>query len=144
MLKPEPETFRKARVSTPPEGGPPDVTVSEKHVWSLLFSRSKTLEKLLQKVIFSCTYNGAEKHVTCERFENAAFRTKTNVITTVHVTDDDVSFCDGPGMLIGKTAKLCINRMWIALLIHGFVPVKTWLLIACNTEFYIIILFKKG
>ena len=28
---------------------------------------------------------------------------------TVHVTDDDVSFCDGPGMLIYKIAKPCIN-----------------------------------
>ena len=27
----------------------------------------------------------------------------------VHVADDDVRFCHGPGMLIGKTAKPCIN-----------------------------------
>ena len=33
---------------------------------------SKTLKKLLQKVLFSYTFNGAEKHVTSERFENAA------------------------------------------------------------------------
>ena len=56
------------------------------------FFRSKTLEKLLQKVLFSCTYNGTEKHVSCERFENATSRVKTNFITTVHVTGDDVSF----------------------------------------------------
>ena len=37
-----------------------------------LFFRSKTLEKLLEKLLFTCTYNGAEKHATCERFENAA------------------------------------------------------------------------
>ena len=61
------------------------------------FFPSKTLEKLLQKVLFTCTYNGAEKHVTCERFENAASRAQTNVIATVHETDDDVSFYDGPG-----------------------------------------------
>ena len=74
------------------------------------FFRSKTLEKLLQKVLFTCTYNGAEKHVTCERFENAASRVKTNVIATVHFTDHDVSFYNGPGMLIRKTAKPCINN----------------------------------
>ena len=73
------------------------------------FFRLKTLEKLLQKVLFSCTYNGAEKHVTCERFENASSRAKTNVIATVHVTYDDVSVDDGPGMLIRKTAKPCFN-----------------------------------
>ena len=56
---------------------------------------------------------------------------------TMHVTDDDVSFCDGPGMLIRKNAKPYINSTWIALLIHGFVPVKTWLLIACDTAFYV-------
>ena len=73
------------------------------------FFRSKTLEKLLQTVLFTCTYNGAEKLVTCERFENAASRTKTNVIATVQFTVDDVSFYDGLGMLIRKTAEPCIN-----------------------------------
>ena len=42
-----------------------------------LFS-SKTLEKLLQKGLFYCTYDGTENHVTCERFENTASRAKTN------------------------------------------------------------------
>ena len=65
------------------------------------FFRSKTLEKLLQKVLFTCIYNGAEKHRTYERFENAASRAKTNVIATVHFTDD-VSFYDGPECLFVK------------------------------------------
>ena len=46
--------------------------------------------------------NGAEKQVTCERLENAASRAKTNVIATVHVTDDNVSFYDGPECLFVK------------------------------------------
>ena len=79
--------------------------------------------------------NGAKKHVTLERFKNAASRAKTNVIATLHFTDDNVSFYDGPEMLIRKTAKPCINSTWIALLIHGFVLVKTWLLIAFYTAF---------
>ena len=56
------------------------------------FCRSKTLEKMLLKVLFSCTHSGAEKHVTCERFENAAFRanTKLNVILT---SQNYVCFC---------------------------------------------------
>ena len=95
------------------------------------FFRSKTLEKLFQKVPFTCTYKSVEKHVTCERFENAASRAKTNDFATVHFTDDYVSFYDGPGMLIRKTAKPCINSTWIALLILGFVLVKTWLLKVC-------------
>ena len=54
------------------------------------FFRSKTLEKLLLKVPFTCTYNGAEtEHVTYKSFENIASRTKPNVIATVHFTDDD-------------------------------------------------------
>ena len=85
----------------------------------------KTLEKLLQKVLFTCTYNGAEKHFTCKCFENTVSRTKTNVIATVQFTDDDISFYDVPGMLIRKNAKPYINSTWIALLIHGFVLVKT-------------------
>ena len=66
--------------------------------------RSKTLEKLFRKVLFSCTYNGAEKHVNYERFENAASRAK-KMTATVHVTDDEVSFYDGPGMLIHRNRK---------------------------------------
>ena len=42
-------------------------------------------------------------------FENAAARANTNIIATVHFTDDDVSSYDGPRMLIRKTAKPCIN-----------------------------------
>ena len=60
-----------------------------------------SLERL-QKVIFTCTYNGAEKHVTRERFENAASKAKTNVIATVHFTDDDVGSNDGPECLFVK------------------------------------------
>ena len=50
-----------------------------------------------------------KKHVTCKRFENAASRAKTKVIATVHVSDDDLSFYDGLGMLIRKTVEPCIN-----------------------------------
>ena len=67
--------------------------------------------ELLQKVLFTCTYNNAEKHVTCEHFENAFSKAETNVIATVHFTDEDVSFYDGPRMLIRKTTKPCINSM---------------------------------
>ena len=59
---------------------------------------------------------------------------------TVHVNDDGAKFLWWPRMLIRKTAKPCINSSWIALLIHGFVPVKTWLLKACDTAFYAIML----
>ena len=66
-------------------------------------------------------------------FENAASREETNVIltspfmlATVHVTDAEVTFCDGPGMLTIKIAKQVCNSMWIALFLkHGFVTVKT-------------------
>ena len=60
-------------------------------------------------------------------------------LSTMHFIDDDVSFYDGPGILVRKSAKPCINSTWIALLIHGFVLVKTWLLKVCSTTFYAII-----
>ena len=72
----------------------------------------------------------------------ASFWRYKSTFATVHVTDDDIKFCEGHGMIIRKTAKPCINSTWIALLIHGFVQVKTWLLIACNTAFYPIIANK--
>ena len=48
---------------------------------------------------------------------------------TVHATDADVTFHDGPWMRTVKAAKQVYNSTWIALLKHGFVLVKTWLLI---------------
>ena len=60
------------------------------------------------------------------------------MLTSMHVTVDGLNFCDGPRMCIHKVKKLCINNNWIALLIHEFVPVKTWLLIACGTALYAI------
>ena len=124
------------KLTNEPKGSGELKSMFDRYYCINIFFCSKALEKLLQKVLFTCTYNGAEKHVTCEHSENAASRAKTNVITTVHFTDDDVSFNDGPGMLICKTAKPCINSAWIALLIHGFVPVKTWLLTAWDTALF--------
>ena len=60
----------------------------------------------------------------------------------MHITVADVTFCNGPGTLTFKTAKQAYNSTWIALLKHGFVPVKTWLLIPCGTGFYAIIFLK--
>ena len=59
---------------------------------------------------------------------------------TVYATDADVTFYDGPGMHTVKAAKQVYNSTSIALLKHGFVLVKTWLLIACGTGFYAIII----
>ena len=141
-LKPEPE--RRGFQHLP--RGPADVlNVSEKPVWSLLLHTAFfSLENFGEIASKSSSYlwRGTLKHVTCERFQKSASRAKTNIIATMHFTDDDVCFYDGPGMLIHKTAKPCMNSTWIAfkLLIHEFVPVKTWLLIACDTGFYAIML----
>ena len=73
-------------------------------------------------------------------FENAML-TSCFTFATVRATDADVTFNDGPGMHTVKAAKQVYNSMWNALLKHGFVLVKTWLLIACGTGFYAIISF---
>ena len=49
-----------------------------------------------------------------------------------------------PRMRMYKVQKPCINSAWIAWLIHGFLPVKTWLLIARDTGFYAIIKVKMS
>ena len=53
------------------------------------FSHSKSLEKKPRNVFFFfffffflCSYICSERHVTCERFKNAASRSKTNVMLT--------------------------------------------------------------
>ena len=52
---------------------------------------------------------------------------------SVHVTDADATFFGGPGMLTMKIAKQVYNSTRMALLKHGFVPVKTWLLLLYGT-----------
>ena len=136
VLKPEPERWGFQHHPR----GQADVIVSEKHVWSLLLHKTffslENFGESFHKALFTCTYNGAENTLPANVLKTPA---KFNVIATVHFTDDDVSFNDDFGMLIRKTAKLGINSMWLALLIHGFVLVKTWLLIAYDTDFYAII-----
>ena len=63
---------------------------------------------------------------------------------TVHASDADFTFYDGPGIHTVKAAKHVYNSTWIALLIHGFVMVNTWLLLACGTGFYAIIRIMEG
>ena len=61
--RPEPERRRFQHFPR----GTSRCNVSENHVWFLLlhktFCHSKTLEKMLRKVLFSCTYNGAPANV---------------------------------------------------------------------------------
>ena len=111
------------------------------------FSHSKTWRKYLEKFFFPVPIMARKATLPANVFKTplpgqrltSCWRHEIT-FATVHVTGDDISFCDGPGMLIPKTAKPCINSTWIALLIHGFVPVKTSLLIACDTALYAIIL----
>ena len=54
----------------------------------------------------------------------------------MHVTVDDVNFCDGLKCLYVKYKSRACE---FPLLIHGFLPVKTRLFIVCDTAFYAII-----
>ena len=85
------------------------------------FSRSTTLEKMPRKVLFSSTildHTDAERYVTCERFKNAASKANVDVTelrlllcTLLMMTSVFFFFCDGPGILIRKTAKPCVHSM---------------------------------
>ena len=62
--------------------------------------------------------NPQKRYIHCIHFEQANSRAKTNDILTLlsmftdmRVTDDDVSFCEGPGMLTFKTTKQVHNSM---------------------------------
>ena len=84
-------------------------------------------------------------------FEKACSRAMTYVILTslnyVHFYTHYCwwrQFLWRPRMRICKVQKPCINSAWIAWLIHWFLPVKTWLLIACDTGFYAIIKVKMS
>ena len=65
------------------------------------------------------------------------------MFATLHATDSDVTFYDGPQMHTVKAAKQVYNSTWIALLKNGFVLVKTWLLLECGTGFCAKIWFEQ-
>ena len=128
--------------------GPADVNASENCVWSLLLHKNiltcnifrKLWRNCVGKFVFSVGRNPQKGTLTTHILKTTlpGHRLKTwwchvSTFATVHVTGADVTFYDGPGTLTFKTANPCINSTWIALLIHGFVPVKTWLLITCGT-----------
>ena len=60
----------------------------------------------------------------------------------MHVTFDDVNSCDGLECIYVKIKAVhqqhvdCLINTWI-------LPVKTWLLIACDTAFYAIIMVNR-
>ena len=104
------------------------------------------LWKKAPKSSFLYHYYGVQKHEGFVGFEKACSRAKTYVILTslnyVHFYASYYwwrQFLWQPRMRIYKVQRPCINSTWIAGLIHGFLPVKTWLLIACDTAFYAII-----
>ena len=59
----------------------------EKHVWSLLLQKIvfslENFGELLQNVLITYTYNGEEKHITCERFKNAASRVVPTIVAAI-------------------------------------------------------------
>ena len=74
------------------------------------FSHSKTLVTMPRKALFSFT-NGT-KGMLPANVSKMLFQGKAEIpFASVCITDDDISFCDSPGMLIFKTAKLCIHSM---------------------------------
>ena len=76
------------------------------------FCHLKTFEERLRKVLLFCSYNGAEdtlpgnflKTPLPGQIITSIWRHEIT-FATVHITDDDVKFCDGPGIFIHKTAK---------------------------------------
>ena len=97
------------------------------------FCHLKTLEKRFEK-LFLYYYNGVQKHEGFVGFENAWSRAKTCLIlTSLYYVNSNALYCWWlqflwrPRMRICKVQKLCINSTWIGWLIHGFLPVKTWL-----------------
>ena len=109
------------------------------------FCHLKTLVKHFERFIFLLLY-WRTKAWRIRRFWKWLFQSKDlchpNVTNLVHFYACYCwwrQFLWRPRMCTCKVQKLCINSTWIAWLIHGFLPVKTWLLIACDSAFYAII-----
>ena len=58
---------------------------------------------------------------------------------SMHITVDDVNFCDGLESAYIKYKSYASTASELPKLINGLSPVKTWLIIVCDTAFYAII-----
>ena len=94
--------------------------------------------KNASKSLFLYYYNDAQKHEGFVGFEIASSRAQRYIIImSLNYVNFYACYCWWrqflwrPRMCICKVQKLCINSIW-----NTFLPVKTCLLLACNTAFY--------
>ena len=119
-------------------------TMFDRYYWIKSFCHLKIWNNAW-KSSFLYYFNGVQKHEGSIGFDKACSRAKTCIILSSLNYVQVCALCWysqflwRPRMRICKVQKPCINSTWIAWLIHGFLPVKTWLLIACNMAFYAII-----
>ena len=117
------------------------------HNYCIVILSLENFGKSLRKFIFCITIM-VQKQKAFIGFENPCSRPTTYIIlTSLDYVHFYASYCWWHQILVRaimricKVQKLCINSMWIAWLIHGFWPVETWILIACDTAFYAIICY---
>ena len=141
----------KARVSTPPERPSRCYCIRKSCLIAIValkhfFSTRKLWRKCFEKFFFIVPIMARKSTLPANVLKTPlpgqiiTSRWRREIkFATVHAIYEYVRFCNGTGLLMRKTTKPCINSTWIALFkIHGFVPFKTWLLIACDTAFYAI------
>ena len=91
----------------------------------------KTLKKPHQKICIFYGLKPADKaDKACDK-ENAISGANTGVVftfTSMHITNADVTFCDGSGILTIKTTKQVYKSIWIVLLKQSCIA-STWLFI---------------
>ena len=126
----------RGRWWNPSPRGPAGVNVSEKHVWSLLLHKTffslKNVGEMDSKFLFTCTYSTLPANVLNMPLTSSLLCTLLMMMSV---------FVKAPDCLFVKPQS--INSMWIALLIHGYLLVEIWLLMACDTAFYAIIMAYK-
>ena len=112
------------------------------------FCSSKTLRKCSEKVFFPASMMAQKGTLAAKRWKHL-FQDKDGchfdvmklclllcmilVMTSVFVTAPEGTYVKPQSYVL---------TTWIALLIHEFLPFKTWLLIVCDTAFYAIIGLK--
>ena len=123
--------------------------------WEVLKTESQGTWRMLMhwKTMFDCYYCIKIAticyilHCILHYCVSPFHRCRVNAISTYYACSRAGQYTsrDGiilwPGMSILKVAQPCINSAWIALLIHGFLPVNARLLITCNSAFYAVIIF---
>ena len=141
VLKPEPEKRvfkhlpRVQQMLMYPKG------MFDRYYCIKYFFAQKLWRKLLQKVLLTCTFMARKRTLSVNVLKTPFPRQRlTSLLLCTLLMMTSVCMMAPECLFVNQQSRGFTARKWPCF-IHGFVLIKTWLLIMCDTAFHVIIHF---